>query len=64
MRRLRHKKVFIVLDDVNASELLENLLGVGHDYLEAGSKVIMTARDKHVLASRAIDQIHEVKEMT
>ncbi|KAL1339092.1 hypothetical protein AAHE18_U007900 [Arachis hypogaea] len=61
--RLRRKKVFIVLDDVNTSELLENLLGVGHDYLGAGSKVIVTTRDKHVLLSRSIDHIHEVMQM-
>ncbi|XP_057733804.1 disease resistance protein RPV1-like [Arachis stenosperma] len=64
IRRLRRKKVFIVLDDVHTSELLETLLGVGHDYLGFGSKVIVTTRDKHVLQGRVIvDYIHEVKEM-
>ncbi|MED6198281.1 hypothetical protein PIB30_064691 [Stylosanthes scabra] len=64
IRRLKRKKVFIVLDDVHTSELLETLLGVGHDYLGFGSKVIVTTRDKHVLQGRVIvDHIHEVKEM-
>nr|XP_025616505.1 TMV resistance protein N-like [Arachis hypogaea] len=62
--RLRRKKVFIVLDDVHTSELLETLLGVGHDYLGFGSKVIVTTRDKHVLQGRVIiHHIHGVKEM-
>ncbi|MED6222281.1 hypothetical protein PIB30_062858 [Stylosanthes scabra] len=61
---LRRKKVFIVLDDVHTSELLETLLGVGLDYLGFGSKVIVTTRNKHVLHGRVIeDHIHEVKEM-
>ncbi|MED6141247.1 hypothetical protein PIB30_101342 [Stylosanthes scabra] len=63
MSRLRHKKALIVLDDVNSSDLLDNLLRVGHDYLGVGSRVIVTTRDKHVLTSRAVDQIFEVKEM-
>ncbi|RDX73545.1 TMV resistance protein N, partial [Mucuna pruriens] len=62
-RRLRHKKVFIVLDDVNSPQLLENLVGVGRDWLGAGSRVIVTTRDKHVLISSDVNKIHEVKEM-
>ncbi|KAL1293166.1 hypothetical protein HN51_053802 [Arachis hypogaea] len=63
MSRLRHKKALIVLDDVNSSDLLDNLLGVGNDYLGVGSRVIVTTRDRHVLTCRAVDQILEVKEM-
>jgi len=56
-------KSFIVLDDVHTSELLQNLIGVGNGWLGAGSIVIVTTRDKHVLVSGGIDKIHQVKEM-
>ncbi|XP_058750328.1 disease resistance protein RUN1-like [Vicia villosa] len=63
MKRLKRMKAFIVLDDVRTSELLQSLIGVGHGWLGAGSTVIVTTRDKHVLESRRIDKIHQVKQM-
>ncbi|CAL5195632.1 unnamed protein product [Lathyrus oleraceus] len=63
MRRLKRMKVFIVLDDVHSLELLENLIGVGYGWLGAGSRVIVTTRNKHVLISGGVHQIHQVKEM-
>ena len=42
MKRLKRMKAFIVLDDVHTLELLENLIGVGHDFLGAGGRVIVT----------------------
>ncbi|KAK2410799.1 disease resistance protein RUN1 [Trifolium repens] len=62
-RRLKRMKSFIVLDDVHTSELLQNLIGVGHGWLGAGSTVIVTTRDKHVLISGGIEKIHQVKKM-
>ncbi|MCI38134.1 TIR-NBS-LRR resistance protein, partial [Trifolium medium] len=56
-------KAFIVIDDVRTSELLQNLIGVGHGWLGAGSTVIVTTRDKHVLLIGGIDKIHQVKKM-
>jgi len=63
IRRLKSMKSFIVLDDVHNSELLQNLIGVGHGWLGSGSTVIVTTRDKHVLISAGIDKIYEVKTM-
>jgi len=63
MKRLKRMKVFIVLDDVRTLELLENLIGVKNDCLGAGSRVIVTTRDKHVLTGGGIHEIHQVKEM-
>ncbi|KEH18376.1 TIR-NBS-LRR class disease resistance protein [Medicago truncatula] len=62
-RRLKSMKSFIVLDDVHNSELLQNLIGVGHGWLGSGSTVIVTTRDKHVLISGGIKTIYEVKKM-
>ena len=56
-------KSFVVLDDVRTSELLQIMNGVGHGWLGAGSTVVVTTRDKHVLISGGIDKIYEVKNM-
>nr|WIL60001.1 nodulation protein [Melilotus officinalis] len=48
-RRLKRMKSFIVLDDVHTSELLQNMIGVGHGLIGAGSTVIVTTRDSIVV---------------
>ncbi|QCE02408.1 maintenance of ploidy protein MOB1 [Vigna unguiculata] len=48
-RRLRRMKVLIILDDVNDSDQLEVLAGT-HDWFGSGSRIIITTRDKQVLA--------------
>jgi hypothetical protein len=63
MRRLRNMKAFVVLDGVNTSKLLENLVGIGRDWLGPSSRVIVTTRDKQVLISGRVDTIHQVEEM-
>ncbi|KAM0014956.1 putative TIR domain, P-loop containing nucleoside triphosphate hydrolase [Helianthus debilis subsp. tardiflorus] len=58
-RRLCHKRVLIVLDDVDDLEQLEALAG-SHDWFGEGSRIIITTRDKHLLSSRAHTNIYEV----
>ncbi|KAL4292389.1 hypothetical protein AHAS_Ahas18G0023200 [Arachis hypogaea] len=59
-KRLSRTKVLVVLDDVNDSDQMEDLSG-GHTWFEASSRIIVTTRDKYVLATADADHIHEVK---
>ncbi|CAJ2663628.1 unnamed protein product [Trifolium pratense] len=63
IRRLKRMKSLIVLDNVHTSELLQNLIGVGCGWLGAGSTVIVTTRDKQVLISGEVEEIHQVNKM-
>ncbi|XP_022040249.2 TMV resistance protein N [Helianthus annuus] len=58
-RKLCHKRVLVVLDDVDNLEQLEALAG-SHDWFGEGSRIIITTRDKHMLSSRAHTNIYEV----
>ncbi|XP_076952371.1 TMV resistance protein N-like [Bidens hawaiensis] len=57
-RRLGHKAVLVVLDDVDDLKQLEALAG-SHDWFGEGSRIIITTRDEHLL-SRKVDTIYEV----
>ena len=57
-RRLCHKKVLIVLDDVNKLDQLENLAGE-HGWFGLGSLIIITTRDEHLLFQHGVHEIHK-----
>ncbi|XP_075648613.1 TMV resistance protein N-like [Castanea sativa] len=57
-RRLCHKKVLIVLDDVNKLDQLENLAG-GHDWFGLGSLIVITTRDEHLLVHHGVHKIYK-----
>ena len=58
--RLSRKKILLVLDDVDKPKKLKMLSGE-HDWFGPGSRIIITARDKHVLEAHGVDEIYEVK---
>ena len=55
---LRHKKVLLVLDDVDHTDQLENLAGE-LDWFGLGSWIIITTRDKHVLVQHRVLKIYK-----
>ncbi|RHN65891.1 putative TIR domain, winged helix-turn-helix DNA-binding domain-containing protein [Medicago truncatula] len=61
-RRLQRKKVLLILDNVDKVQQLQAFVG-GHDWFGFGSKVIVTTRDKHLLATHGIVKVYEVKQL-
>ena len=60
--RLRDKKVFIVLDDVDGIEQLGALVGK-HDWFGLGSRIIITSRDRHLLIRWGVNDIYTAKRL-
>ena len=59
--KLCHKRVLLVLDDVDNSSQVENLLGKC-DWFASGSRVIISTRDRRVLTTLGDNPlIYEVK---
>uniref|UniRef100_A0A7N2RB69 ADP-ribosyl cyclase/cyclic ADP-ribose hydrolase n=1 Tax=Quercus lobata TaxID=97700 RepID=A0A7N2RB69_QUELO len=58
--RLRHKKILLIIDDVNELDQM-NKLGAKHDWLGPGSRVIITTRDAKLLTTQKVDGIYEAK---
>jgi hypothetical protein len=59
-KRLQRKKVLLILDDIDELKQLQVLAG-GLDWFCVGSRVIITTRDKHLLASHGIEATYEIQ---
>ena len=57
---LHHKRILLVLDDVDKLDML-NMLAREHDWFGPGSRIIITTRDMQVLNTHGVDEIYEVK---
>ncbi|KAK8570669.1 hypothetical protein V6N13_103073 [Hibiscus sabdariffa] len=57
-RRLSHKKVLVVIDDVDNLQHLKCLVG-RHDWFGLGSRIIVTTRDEHLLQSYRVDDVYK-----
>ncbi|XP_058756847.1 disease resistance protein RPV1-like [Vicia villosa] len=60
--RLCHKRILIVLDDVNTLDQLNALCG-SHKWFGSGSRIIITTRDRHILRGNRVNQVYEMKNM-
>ncbi|KAG4122811.1 hypothetical protein ERO13_D11G290132v2 [Gossypium hirsutum] len=56
--RLSHKKVLVVLDDVDNIQHLKCLAG-RHDWFGLGSRIIITTRDEHLLRYFRVDGMYK-----
>ncbi|CAN6684399.1 unnamed protein product [Malus baccata var. baccata] len=61
-KRLIHKKVLLILDDVDNLKQLEALAGRS-DWFGSGSRIIITTRDSHLLTSHQVNLIYKVEEL-
>ncbi|XP_056176733.1 disease resistance protein RPV1-like isoform X2 [Syzygium oleosum] len=60
--RFKHKKVLILLDDVDNHDQLKALIGK-HDWFERGSKIIITTRIRSILDDAEVNCQYELKEI-
>ncbi|XP_061993987.1 disease resistance protein RUN1-like [Rosa rugosa] len=58
-KRMRHKKVLLILDDVSHSSQLQ-YLAPSSDCFGPGSRIIITTRDKRWLTAHRVDSVYEV----
>ncbi|XP_028805607.1 TMV resistance protein N-like [Neltuma alba] len=60
--RLGHKKILLVIDDVDELKQLEALAG-NCDWFGPGSRIVITTRDKQLLVSHHVKSIYNVEEL-
>ncbi|GAU43798.1 hypothetical protein TSUD_285500 [Trifolium subterraneum] len=60
--KLCHKRVLIVLDDVNTLDQLNALCG-SRTWFGSGSRIIITTRDRHILRGKRVNQVFKMKHM-
>ncbi|XP_024636990.1 LOW QUALITY PROTEIN: disease resistance protein CHL1-like [Medicago truncatula] len=60
--RFRHKRILLVLDNVDKLEQL-NALCENPEWFGVGSKIIITSRNRHLLKEHGFDHIYRVKEL-
>ncbi|XP_075654034.1 disease resistance protein Roq1-like isoform X2 [Castanea sativa] len=58
--RFRHKRILLVIDDVNQLDQLKKLAGK-RNWFGLGSRVIITTRDKHLLHILGVDEMYEIE---
>ncbi|CAL2279018.1 unnamed protein product [Prunus armeniaca] len=59
---LRYKRVLLILDDVDQLNQLKYLAG-SSDWFGAGSRIIITTRDEHLLLAHGVEFTYQVKEL-
>ncbi|XP_042960551.1 disease resistance protein RUN1-like isoform X3 [Carya illinoinensis] len=62
MKRLCHKRVLLVLDDVDCLDQLKKLCG-GCNWFGSGSRIIITTRDEGLLTKHSVYLKYRMKEM-
>jgi hypothetical protein len=60
--RLCHKRVLIILDDVNSLDQLNALCG-SRKWFGSRSRIIITTRDRHILSGNRVDKVFQMKHM-
>ncbi|XP_019415326.1 PREDICTED: TMV resistance protein N-like [Lupinus angustifolius] len=63
VRRLEHKRVLLILDDVDKLEQLKKLAG-GCNWFGSGSRIIITTRCKDILAAHGVGKIYDVPKLS